>query len=374
MRGFKSLLIVAALSLFILRPALAEKSEVAFVAHVAYMAQAPDLKAILADYVGADEPGVVLLVSNPAGTWVEARGLADLSQNTPIKTSDHFRIASTSKMFVSVVVQQLAEEGRLTLDDPMSRYLDAEISDQIANGEAMTIRQLLNMTSGIFNYTESDDFYDAVYDDPQHVWTAAETVRYAYNEDAYFAPGEGYYYSNTNYNLLQLIIENVTQSTLGEQVDARIFQPLGMKNSFVESGTQLGAKLVHGYGDDDGDGSLDDVTLMNDGVGLGDGGVITTADDLALFMRGLFQGKLLKSLDAIMDWVDDGEDGLYGLGLENIETEFGNAYGHSGASSGFQSNAIYIPDADVVVVVLTNNFDSEVVEWITEDAIYAVGE
>lgn len=324
-------------------------------------AQTPDLQAILDDYVGEDEPGVVLLVSSPAGTWTAAAGLADLERGTPVRSSDQFRIASASKMLVSVVAQQLAEEGKIRLDDPIIAYLPDEIIDNIENADSATIRQLLNMTSGIFDYTQSDAFNDAVVDDPGHTWTALETVRYAYDEAADFSPGAGYAYSNTNYNLLQLVIENVTGSTLAEQLDARIFQPLGMKNSFLE--TQLGAKLVRGY-----EGG-DDVTLVNDGVGLGDGGIVTTAGDLALFMRGLFGGKLLKSLDAMTDWVDDGEGAGYGLGLGYLETEFGDAYGHAGASSGFQSNVVYLPEGDVVVVVLTNNFDSEIVEDLTYEAL-----
>lgn len=319
-------------------------------------AQSPDLQAILDDYVAEDDPGVVLLVSTPAATWTAAAGLADLERGTPIRASDHFRIASASKMFVSVVAQQLAEEGKLALDDPMRRYLPAEVAANLANGDAVTVRQLLNMTSGIFDYTQSDAFNGAVEDDPTHPWTALETVRYAYGEPAYFAPGAGYAYSNTNYNLLQLVIENVTGSTLARQLEARIFQPLGMKNSFLEDPARLGAGLVRGYAD----GA--DVTLVNDGVGLGDGGIVTTAGDLALFMRALFGGKLLKSLDAMMDWVDDGEGSWYGLGLGYSETEWGAAFGHDGASSGFQSSALYLPEGDLVVIVLTNNFDSDIVE------------
>jgi len=331
------------------------------------LAQTPDLQAILMDYVSQDDPGVVLLVSSPAGTWTAARGLANLETGVPVKTSDHFRISSISKMFVSVVVQQLAEEGGLKLDDPVRQYIPREISENIANADSATIRQLLNMTSGIVDYLDSDDFYETVYEDPSHVWTAAETVRYAYGDDAYFEPGEGYAYSNTNYNLLQIVIENVTQSPLGEQLEKRIFQPLGMKNTFLEADTPV--DLVRGYADEDGDGALDDITFVNDGLGLGDGGIVTTAEDLALFPRALFGGKLLKSLDAMTDWVDDGEGAWYGLGLTYEETDYGDIYGHSGASSGFQSNLAYLPESDVVVVVLTNNFDSEIVYDLTLEAL-----
>lgn len=331
---------------------------------------AADVDSILEYYAGADDPGVVLLVSTSDGTQIAARGLADLEAGIPVKTSDRFRIGSITKTFVATIVLQLAEEEALALDDAMADYLPAEVAENIEYGDEITIRQLMNMTSGIPDYLESEAFYEVIANTPDYPWTAAETVTYAYDLEAYFPPGEGYAYSNTNYNLLQMIIESVTGSTLAQELQVRIFKPLGMDDSVLESPAALGQGIAHGYADWDGDGVLDDVTFVNEGNGLGDGGIISTADDLAIFARALFKGELLDpdSMSEMMDFVADGEGGLYGLGVAMYEGDFGTELGHSGATAGFQSNMVYLPESDVVVVVLTNNFNSEIIVDLTYDA------
>lgn len=333
-------------------------------------AQEEDLDAILESYMTADAPGVVVLVDTPDDTYSAVQGLADLEQGTPVQLSDRFRIASMSKPFVAVATLQLVDEGVVGLDDLISDYLPSEVIENIPYANEVTVRQLLNMTSGIFNYTESDAFYEDVTVDPSHDWSAAETVTYAYGQEAYFAPGEGYYYSNTNYTLLEMIIEAVTGESLGENLRTGIFEPLGMNSSFVEDGAQLGQNLVQGYSDFDGNGTLDNVTLVNDGIGLGDGGVVSTAEDLVLFLRGLFEGELVSEelLAEMMDLVEDGEGGYYGLGLSYYDMEFGEGYGHAGLSSGFESDMTYYPDEDIVVIVLSNTTDSGAVESIAYDA------
>jgi D-alanyl-D-alanine carboxypeptidase len=334
----------------------------------------PDLQGVLDSYVAEDDPGIVVYISTPDETWTAAQGLADLENGTPVETDDLFRIGSTTKTFVAVVTLQLAQEGVLSLDDPMTAYLPAEITSQIEYGDVITLRQLLNMTSGIFNYTETD-YFDTVLSDPGHVWAPEETVAYVYGLPGYFPPGEGYYYSNTNYNLLQMIIEKVTGSTLDAELESRIFEPLGMENSFLEVGDRVADGIVQGYSDIEGDAALDNVTLINDSLGLGDGGIVSTAADLDLFIRGLFEGDLLEeaTLEEMMTWVDDGEGGSYGLGLNNSSTEeLGEAYGHSGATAGFQSDLMYLPEEELTVVVLTNNFDSVIIEDVEFDALAEV--
>jgi D-alanyl-D-alanine carboxypeptidase len=328
-----------------------------------------DLQTILENYVGEDDPGVVVLVSTPDETQSAARGLADLEAQTPIKVDDHFRIGSITKTFVATLMLQLAEEELLELDHPIADYLPAEVSENIEYSDAITIRQLLNMTSGIPDYTQVDAFYEAVYNRPDYPWTALETVEYVYGMEASFAPGEGYEYSNTNYNLLQMIIEMVTDSTLGEQMQTRILEPLNMTESWLETPDKLGKNIVHGYYAGE-NGGFDDVTFLNEGAGLGDGGLITDVEDLAIFARTLFSGKLLapESMEQMLDFVDDGEGGLYGLGVTSYEGDFGTEWGHSGATIGFQSSMSYLLDEDVVVIVFTNNFDSEVVGGIAYEA------
>lgn len=322
------------------------------------------LDELLAAYVGEDDPAVVVLVLTPDGSWVSTAGLADLEAGTAVKASDHFRIGSITKTFVGVILAQLADEGVLALDDPISQWLPTEIVSQLPYGDEITLKQLATMTSGIFSYTDSDAYSIAVEDDPTHAWTAAETVRFAFGEEPYFAPGEGYYYSNTNFNLLQIVIETATGQSLRAALKERIFDPLEMTDSDLETADRLGVGIIKGYSDLDEDGQLDDITLINDGIGLGDGGIISTAADLAYFASALFGGELLSenAYALLTDGVEAEEGEIYGLGVSLLQEDAGGLLlGHSGATAGFVAEMWYDADSQTVVVVLSNNFDSEVV-------------
>ena len=331
------------------------------------VAQDELLDDLLADYVYDDEASVVLYIRYGDEEAIAVRGLADINNNIPAKTDDRYRIASITKSFVATLMLQLVEEGLVALDDPIADYLPDEIVKRVENADSATIRQMLQMTSGIYSYTDSDAFADAVYDNPSYMWTVAETITFVYDEEAYFPAGEGYEYSNTNFNLAQIIIESVTGETLAQELQANIFDPLGMDSCFLETPDKFAQNMVRGY---DYDEDYEDVTEINDGIGLGDGGIVCSAQDLAKFPTGLVNGLLSEdSLDAMFDTVDDGYGGQYGLGIGYDETDFGTMIWHDGATSGFQSSMQYLPDEDLVVVVLTNDFTSEIIEDIAYDAL-----
>lgn len=328
------------------------------------------LDALLDDYISQDTPGAVVYVETENDVWMGARGLANVEQAITLQTDDLFRIASITKPLVATVVLQLVDEGQIELDAPIVDYLPDDISDNIDNVRQATVRQMLQMTSGIFDYSESDAFNDAVEENPTYAWTAQETITMIYGEPAYFEAGTDYAYSNSNYNLAQIIIESVTGNSLADELQNRIFAPVGMDQCVLETPDRFARDIVRGY-EDWGDGEFVDVTEVNDGVGLGDGGVICDAQSLAQFPIALIYGNLLAEeiLIEMFDTVDDGAGGQYGLGIGYEDGDYGEVIGHDGATSGFQSNMIYLPDEDVVVVVLTNNFDSEIVEDLTLDAL-----
>jgi D-alanyl-D-alanine carboxypeptidase len=233
----------------------------------------------------------------------------------------------------------------------------------------------LQMTSGIYNYTETDAFYEAVEDDPSYAWTAEEVLTYIYDEDAYFEAGTDYYYSNSNYILAQIAIETVTGNSLAEELENRIFEPLGMDACYLETPELVGENVVRGYQWDDADW-YEDITEINDGLGLGDGGIVCSASDLALFLPALMNGDLLDDamLDEMLDSVDDGEGGTYGLGIVHEEGDFGTEIWHDGSSSGFQSIILYLPDEDLSLVILSNDNDAEIIADLAYDAIELVFE
>jgi D-alanyl-D-alanine carboxypeptidase len=231
------------------------------------------LDELLSDFVDPDEPGVVVLVNVGGTRESAARGMADLAEGRSIRVGDQFRIGSATKPFVAALVLQLVEEGRMSLDEPIATYLPPDMVPRIANVRRASVAQVLAMTSGVPDYTASDEFDERVRQRPSYPWQAAEVVAFVFDEPASFDPGTDYEYSNTNYILAQLAIERVLNTTLQQAMAERMFEPLGLTGSFVEMPGRFAEGIVTGYEDHRG---WEDVTRINDGVGLGDGGVVSS--------------------------------------------------------------------------------------------------
>jgi D-alanyl-D-alanine carboxypeptidase len=169
------------------------------------------------------------------------------------------------------------------------------------------------------------------------------------------------------------MIEGITGQSLGQVIDERVVAPLGLQNTYNEAYRTPDIAIVRCYEEDTIFGWVD-VTVGNDTLGWGDAGMISTADDLAAFMRALLQGRVLSPARQadMMTFVDDGDDG-YGLGLMRYESAWGEVFGHSGLTSGFASQVWYLPDRDLAVVVLLASEDlSGYGEDIAEEAAYII--
>lgn len=330
-----------------------------------------DLDALLDAYVADSDPAVVVFIDYDGEIWRSARGLADYENEIPAEMDDLFRIASVTKPFVATLILQLVEAGEIDLDAPIADYLPDEIVSRVENADSATVRQMLQMTSGIADYTGTDGFNDAVEDNLSYAWSAEETIEFIYDEPADFPAGEDYEYSNSNYNLAQIIIEEVTGESLADVLDEQIFEPLGMAGCYLETPDVFGQDIVRGYEVDFGEWL--DVTNINDGVGLGDGGIVCPAEDLAKFPAGLLNDLLEdESLEAMFDTVEDGDGGEYGLGIAYEDGEYGEMISHDGATSGFQSTMVYLVDEDLTLVILTNDFNTEIIEDLAYDLIDSV--
>ncbi len=304
-------------------------------------------------------PGAVMYISTPKGTWIGASGVSDVATKTLMKPTDGFAIASTSKTFVAVVVLQLASEGTLNLNEAIASYLPEDVSSRIPNSETITVRQLLNHTSGVAEYLDTDDFKQATERrSRQQPWTAKEAIPYMYNKKAKFSPGEKFAYTDSNYILLELIVEEMTGGSLEQAMRDRILNPLGLKRTFTELRETPTTNIATGYGDRYGKGKLDSFAEVNDGNGLGDGGLVSTAEDLGKFASSLFGKKSLLSRDMMQEMLkfsNDGDGYGYGLGVERFPTPYGKSFGHSGIAYGFRAQMLYVPSKDTTVVVLLNN-------------------
>ena len=224
-----------------------------------------------------------------------------------MRPDDRFRIASITKSFVATVVLQLVGEGKLSLSDTVEKFLPG----LVPNGDKITVRQLLNHTSGLYDY-ESDPRLFAPYlsGNLGYTWTPRRLVALAVSHGPLFRPGARWSYSNTNYVIAGLIIEAVTKDKLAGELSRRIIGPLGLKATRLGADQHMGSPAAHGYY------KGQDVTGLNFSFAWGAGSMVSTAGEVARFFQALLGGKLLhpqqlKQMEATVT----GAAGNYGLGL-----------------------------------------------------------
>ncbi len=261
-------------------------------------------------------------------------------------------------MFTATVIIQLAEDGVLTLDDPLALWLP-EVADQLPYGDQITLRHLLTHTSGLFNVVEheaywADLFTEMEIDEDTGAVTLAcvqrdphdTLARYVYGKDANFEPGARWYYSNTNYTLLGMVIETAAAMPLAEAYRTHIYEPLGMESTFLDCYEDPVIDVVHGYtgfGD-----TMTDLTELHESIGWSAGGLVSTAPDLIAFARGLFGGALFDDPESLVAMTTPAPGSSYGLGT--VQAIYGTQ-----AIFRFSIGAHYAPEFDTVVVMLYNN-------------------
>lgn len=295
-------------------------------------------------------PGVVVGVWAPGqGTHVKAYGTADIETGEAMQTADRVRIASITKTYVATVILQLVDEGKLSLDETIERYLP-----QIPNAQGITIRELLNHTSGLYDY-EDQAFMRSVAQNPMKAWTPAELINVAVSHPPAFAPGSSCVYSNTNYTALGMIIEQVTASPLGEEIRKRIIIPLGLLDTEFPLTPDMTGQYSHGYMDMNNTGKLTDITRIDMSWDWAAGAMISDLDDLKVWAKALGIGELISDdmQRQRLAWIDMPEFAnlaSYGLGIMKV----GPFIGHTGADPGYNSAMYYVPEKEAVIVVLFN--------------------
>ncbi len=281
-------------------------------------------------------------------------GVADVDTKKPMQRDFHMRIASVSKPFLGTAILLLADDGKLSLDDPVAKYVDG-----VPAGDKITIRQLANNTSGLFNSIENKDFQAAIVADPQHQWQNAEILKYAFAKPAYGSPGENFRYSNTNAVVLSDVIEKVTGKPYADFVRSRVIEPLGLKHTgyLSEAAVPPPASSSYrngyknkwlGYGK-----AFYNVTGYSSSWAGAAGNMYSTVDDLLKAAKPLATGKLLseKSRKELTKWLPTNYMNIqYGICLG----ELGGWIGHSGDVPGYCSYMGYSPKEDTSIVVLAN--------------------
>ncbi len=300
--------------------------------------------------------GGVLRIETADGDVVEgARGQVTVGGDD-MEVEETFEVASITKIFTATVVLQLVEEGALSLDDTLGERLPAWSEDLlVVEGEdltaGVTVAQLLNHTSGLADFWNDPPYVSALgnafiedfYADPEHFWTPEEILPYVVDLDPYAAPGEGFHYSDTNYVLLGLLVEDLTGQALHEAMAARIIEPLGMAETWMSFREDRGLPSSHRYEEDS---DMSEMTAWS--ADWASGGLISSTADLSLFLRGLLGGDLfdqastLETMQTVVptDWDPDVH---YGLGLIRIDLDEDRAlWGHDGYGGSF----VYLDTAD----------------------------
>jgi D-alanyl-D-alanine carboxypeptidase len=324
-------------------------------------------------------PGAMVLLRTPQGEFTVSYGTTLLGANSPPRADTHFRIASNTKTMTAAVIVLLAQEGKLSLDDPVSKYVP-----DVPNGDNIAITELLDMRSGLYTYDDDPEFWAVLERDPTKVWTPAEVLAIAFKHPPYFPPGTDFHYSNSNYALLGLIAEKIDGKPLASCLQDRLFGPLGLKDTLhpaITSNT-LPEPYSHGYlyggcsfrnltdkpyppdiqaAVKAGTLKPDDCTDQNSSYASAAGGVISTANDCAIWIKSLVGGKVLNAdyqrqwLDSVQPEVASKPEGQkYGYGISQFSWGPNTIYFHGGEMPGFNSKISYDPTSKLTLIIWTN--------------------
>jgi D-alanyl-D-alanine carboxypeptidase len=301
-------------------------------------------------------PGVIVGVWSPNGTWIGTSGTMGQGKEGTPTPSDHTRIGSLTKTVTATVLLQLFEDGKISLDDPIGKYVPG-----IPNGETATLRQLADMTSGIPNYSADDAFQKQLFTDPQKAWTPEQLLEFVRGKAPDFPPGKGWEYSNTNYVLLGMVIEKVTGTPIAQVFQERIFGPLDMtQTSFPTQSSDIADPHLYGVtAQGQPTGQTADATTWNPSAAFTAGEIISTLDDLHTWGEALFTGhgilkpetQQLRRDSIIHDIPPNTATAGFGIGIGDRN----GWWGFDGDIPGYTTSLFHNYDQQTTIIVAVNS-------------------
>jgi CubicO group peptidase (beta-lactamase class C family) len=342
------IVVTAALMLGLLVPAQAQAAAQSQ-AQTADKDLSVQIDKLLSDVYKPGAPGAAVLVKKQGRVILrKGYGLANLELNVPVEPDMVFRLGSITKQFTAVSILMLAEEGKLSLQDEITKFLP----DYPAQGKTITVENLLTHTSGIKSYTDLEEWLPLQRKD----MTVAEIIDLAKNKPMEFAPGERWKYCNSGYILLGAIIEKASGKTYADFLQERIFGPLGMKSSCYDSTSRIIPRRASGYAK--GNAGFENAPYLSMTQPYAAGSLASSVDDLAVWTESLLAGKLVKreTLEKAFTSfkLKDGSETGYGYGWSVSRYEGHRLIEHGGGIHGFLSYALFFPEDDIFVALLTN--------------------
>ena len=325
--------------------------------------EAESLKSRAQGLVGDGYPAVLAAVSDSKGESAGVavgKGSLETGQAPPM--DGEVRVGSNTKTFVAVVVMQMVQEGKVGLDEPIETYLPGLIRGEGVDGSRITVRQLLQHTSGLPEYTDTTPGSGDIFQIKDHYIPPRDLLDTALGKPAAFEPGTQWAYTNTNYVVLGMLVERVSQRPVGEQIDERIVKKLGLSHTYFPAPGEEKIRGTHpqGYHLSAG-GKLADITEMDPAWAWAAGAMVSTPSELNTFFQAVFDGRLLSqsSIDEMKNGAVDasshlGPGTVYGLGLIGTPLSCGGtSWGHGGTIHGYQTYDAVGPDGTAVTVAVT---------------------
>ncbi|MEE1786136.1 serine hydrolase [Streptomyces sp. SP17BM10] len=293
-------------------------------------------------------PGINVGIITPGGTYQKSFGVADKTAGTAMDPSLHLRIGSETKTFTATAVLRLVDQGKVGLDDPISKYVDG-----VPGGDGITVRQLGEMRSGLFPYSSDPQFVNDLISDPNRVFTPDQLLSYGYRHPAVSPPGTQFQYNNSNYIILGKLVERLGGQPAGRFLTDQVITPASLgQTSFPINGT-MPSPYAHGYTDQTPNGAITDSTNWNPSWAWTAGAIISTIADLQSWAKTMATGTLVSPATQAerLKTLPTGDPGVgYGFGLFN-----NNGWiGHNGSLPGYESVAVYLPQAQSTLALLLN--------------------
>ena len=311
-------------------------------------------------------PGATLGVVLANGeSFALAVGVSDRETKTPMRPNDRMLAGSVGKTFAAATALQLINEGKIGLDDKIEKYLGSEPwFSRLPNAKDITVRQLMNHTSGLVRYEFKEQFTKDLTANPEKVWKPAELVAYLLDEKPPFEAGKGWDYSDTNYIVLGMIIEKVTGRKFYDEANRRVLEPLKLTDTIPQDGPRLKG-VVQGYAGPNNPFGGTDAMIVNGKFAINPqfewtgGGYASTTQDLARWAKMFYEGKAFSPdlLPQVVDGVPApmlGPETRYGLAAIIRKTSAGTSYGHAGFFPGYMTDMMYFPEHKVAVAVQVN--------------------